>query len=360
MALTVDLDPHGRVDLQNSAHTAVHPALRLAADVVAQEHHPRAHLEFERLVGRVRAPTELAVDLGPRGEHPTGQAGELGGVDARDGAVRGGQGDRAIRRGGSGAHLVEATRDLGGHVSVPHRVEHALELVLVLAMDGRQLVDREVGLVPDLRVEEPHRVVPVGEVGALVALPRHWGELVRVAEQHHLHPAECLVLALAGLPQRPVDRIEQVGVDHRHLVDHEGVDRVEELLEFRALVDVVVGNDADRQTEQRVDGLPAHVESGHAGRSADHELLRGVPRQVVEEGRLAGAGTAGDEDVVASGLDAVVDGLLLRGQAHLAHGFTVPAAMVGSRQARPPVHSPASVHRAGGSRQARPPVCNLG
>ncbi len=35
-------------------------------------------------------------------------------------------------------------------------------------------------------------------------------------------------------------------------------------------------------------------------------------------------------------------------------------AMVGSRQARPPVHSPASVHRAGGSRQARPPVCNLG
>ena len=68
--------------------------------------------------------------------------------------------------------------------------------------------------------------------------------------------------------------------------------RVEQLAQLGALVDVVVGDDADRQPEQRVDGLPADVQRGDAGGRADHELLLGVPREVVEQRRLAGAGAA--------------------------------------------------------------------
>ncbi len=176
--------------------------------------------------------------------------------------------------GGRCADLVEPPPHLGRDLAVAHRGEQLLELELVLAVDRAELVDREVGVVPDARVEEPHRGVAVGEVRPLLGVAGHRRQLIRVAEQHELHAAERLVRLLPRLPQGAVHRIQQVGVDHRHLVDDEGVDGVEQLAQLGALVDLVVGDDADRQAEQRMDGLAADVERGDTGRCADHELLR--------------------------------------------------------------------------------------
>ena len=144
-------------------------------------------------------------------------------------------------------------------------------------MNGAELVNAQVGVVPYLRVEEPHRAVLIAEVGALIGITRHRSKLVRVAEQNHLHSPERLVRLLACLPQRSVDRIEQIGVDHRHLVDDQGFYRVQQLAHVGRLLDRMVGDDADRQSKQRMDGLPADIERSHPGRRADHQLFRAVP-----------------------------------------------------------------------------------
>ena len=169
------------------------------------------------------------------------------------------------------------------------------------------------------------------EVGTLLTLTRHRRQLVRVTEQHDLHPAECLVLSLPGLPQRPVDRIEQVGVDHGDLVDDESVDSAEQFAQLDALVDVVVGDDADRQSEEGVDGLPAHVQRRDTGGRTDHDLLRRVLGEVIQEGGFTGSRPTCDEQVLLGGLDRVEDRLLFRRQLQLVppdtvHRFTVPGA----------------------------------
>ena len=78
----------------------------------------------------------------------------------------------------------------------------------------------------------------VADVVRLIAAGRHGCELVRIAEHHDLHTPERLGPAAPRLSQRPVDRIHQVGVDHRDLVDHQGVDRVQDLAGGVGLVDL--------------------------------------------------------------------------------------------------------------------------
>ena len=305
---TIDLHKYGRGHPSHTPDRSVHPAL---IRVVAQKHHLRAHLELERLVCRIRPPAELAGDLRFRGESSTRQSGERFGVDGVHAVVARRERDGAGLRRGSGAHVVETLGDLGRHHPVPHRVEHESKLFFPLPMDGAQLVDAQIGVVPHLRVEEPHRPVLVAEVGALVGIPRNRSQLIRITEQHHLHSAEGLVWLLTSLPQCPVDRVEQVGIDHRHLIDHEGFDRAEKFADIRGVTDRMIGDDPDWQPEQRMNGLTADIERRHARGRADHHLLRTVPCQIVEQCRLAGARTAGYENVLAGGLDGVEHGLLL-------------------------------------------------
>jgi hypothetical protein len=108
-----------------------------------------------------------------------------------------------------------------------------------------------------------------------------------------------------------VHRVEQVGRHHRDLVDDERVDLAQQPLHVAVLLDRLVADEADRQLEERVDGLATDVERGYARRGADHELLLAVEREVVEQRRLARAGAAGDEQVLGGLLDRVVDRLLL-------------------------------------------------
>ena len=186
---------------------------------------------------------------------------------------------------------------------------------------------------PDLRIEEPERAVVVADVVRLVAARRHRGELVRVAEHHDLRTAERLGTAPARLPQRPVDRIHEVGVHHGDLVDDERVDRVEDLAGRVGLVDLASCDQADRQAEQRVDRLPLDVECGDAGGGAHGDLLRGVPREVLQQRRLAGARAAGDEHVLARVLDEPEECLLLGRERRCVHRFMLTSGCRGTGHA---------------------------
>ena len=215
---------------------------------------------------------------------------------------------------------------------VAHGVEHGLEAVVGLAVDLAELpdvqrrpdaaeVEQPVGsdraalrrrTRPHLRVEEPERPVVIVDVAQLVAARRHRRQLVRVAEHHDLHAAERLGAAPTRLTQRAVDGIHQVGVHHRDLVDDERVDRVQDLARRLGLLELAVGDQPDRQAEQRVDRLPLDVERRDTGGRAHRDLLVRVPREVLQERRLAGAGAPRDEDVLAGVLDEPEQLLLFR------------------------------------------------
>jgi hypothetical protein len=173
---------------------------------------------FEHARAVVEPGEPAGVDLGrapaPRGEHH-GLV-QLGRVRGRDAAVE--------RRQHAGA---------GG--PAPHRVEQGHPRGVALAVHGGELHVAERGRVGRARVraeragveEVRARVALRGEHGG-VAVGHDGRELVRVAEQHHARAAERAGRVAAVGAERPVDRVEQVGAQHRDLVDDERVDgRVE-------------------------------------------------------------------------------------------------------------------------------------
>ena len=54
----------------------------------------------------------------------------------------------------------------------------------------------------------------------------HRGQLLQVANEQQLHPAEGAVVASVAAHDR-VDGVEQVGAHHAYLVDHEQVERAQ-------------------------------------------------------------------------------------------------------------------------------------
>jgi hypothetical protein len=170
-------------------------------------------------------------------------------------------------------------------------------------------------------VEEPERPVVVPHVAQLVAARRHRSELIRIAEHDDLHAAERLGATPARHAQRTVHGIHQIGVDHRDLVDHERLDRVQDLAGRIGLLLVGRADEPDRQPEERVDRLPVDVERGDTGRRAHGDLLRRVPREVLQQRRLARSRPARDEDVLVRVFDESEQRLLLGGEGGRIHRF---------------------------------------
>ena len=179
-----------------------------------------------------------------------------------------------------------------GHPVIAELAEHRRQ------RDGRELVAME-------RVggEKVRRPVAVCEEAGL-GLGDDRRQLVEVTDQDELHTAERAARVGAEAVQCGGDLVEQVGADHRGLVDDEGVQGLEGAGEPPGVVtagaDIGEGGGAG-EAEQPVDGVALHVEGRDAGgRDDDHIAIR-LGHEPADQCRLPGAGLAGEEDVAAVG-----------------------------------------------------------
>ncbi len=172
----------------------------------------------------------------------------------------------------------------------------SIVLGVLLAVVGPELYEPEAQALEGPRVEEVLAPVVALE-DLLLALGDHGRELVEVAEEDHLHAAEWQSAVPPVEPQEPVDAVEEVGPDHRYLVDHYRVDgpvlprRVEAELPDR------VRGDVGLEAEEGVYRLALHVQRRDPGRGQHGHVLAGRAPEVREEGGLAGPCLAGYEEV---------------------------------------------------------------
>ena len=289
-------------DRRDPAERAVDPAIER---VVVQQHHLRAHRDPQRLLGGLLESVGVPAGLRGEGLHRRGQTLEHLPVPCADDPV--GRGERQ-------PELVQPGLEVGVRPTVqlaprlleqrpfPHRVQQVHELVIaLLAEHGRQLHHREGVLVEGAGGEEERRAVALLDPRRL-AVGHHRRQLVQVADEHELHPAEGGAGPRAVLLERGGERIEEVRPHHRRLVDDQRVQLLQRLREASRVVGAaahVLLGDAEREGEQAVDRVPVHVQrrdpSGCDGDRGAVGLLEIVP----DQRRLAGAGLAGEEQVVA-------------------------------------------------------------
>lgn len=324
---SVNRNPDDPVD---AADRAVDPA---TLAVVGQEHDLGARLELERLLGRQRGALELALGGSLVAARPAGQGGQLFAVADRGQVVRAGQRDVELavgRREAGQAAAVEAVDPGVVDRAVADGVEEVDEFGVGLAIDLLQLDELHVEgqLAEDRGREEIWRFVAAGRAveEAPLAAGDDGRELVEIADEDHLQPAEPVAGARSVEAEELLDRIEQVGPNHRDLVDDDGVEMAEDVggrgLRARQFADGV-RRDVGLEAEERMDGLAVDVEGGDAGRGQDGDPLLGPGAEIFEERGFPGAGLAGDEDVAVRVLHdvkgALKAGIDLDGRAGLFH-----------------------------------------
>src|SRR5699024_7514202 len=137
---------------------------------------------------------------------------------------------------------------------------------------------------------------------ARLVIGHHRRQLVQIAHQHQLYPAEGRAGPRAVQLERGGERIEQVRPHHRRLVDDERVQLLQRLREAPRVVAAAAHRllgDAEREGEQAVDRVPVHVQRRDPrGRDRDRGALGGF-EVVTDQRGLAGARLAGEEEVVA-------------------------------------------------------------
>ena len=153
------------------------------------------------------------------------------------------------------------------------------------------------------------RVQPADQL--LIARRHHRRKLKEIADQDDLHAAE-RQFRFAIDAQKGVHAIEHVRAHHRDLVDDQQVERFDHFL-LVDLANVLRHHRSEWKTAERMDGLPARIQRGHAGRREDHRLFLGKTRpQFADECRLSRACAAGHEDDLPAGGDGIERGLQLR------------------------------------------------
>ena len=115
-----------------------------------------------------------------------------------------------------------------------------------------------------------------------------------------------------GLAEGAVNGVHDVSVDHRHFIDDESVDGVQDLALIGTMVQIQRTNQAGGQTEQRVNRLAANIQCGHTRWGTHRNGLLGSEGQVVQQGRFTSTRTTCDEHMLSSFLNEVKDLLLLR------------------------------------------------
>ena len=194
---------------------------------------------------------------------------------------------------------------LGG-ACVADAVEQAHELRVVLPVDFAQLDGHELELTEGVGGEEIGGGIVAAEDVAGVGGDDGF-ELEDVADQEKLFAAEGEAHVAGVDAQDLVDEVDDVGADHRDFVDDDEVEAADEAYVVVAVVEAptqavdgevgVFGRyGLEGAAEKGVEGLAADVDGGDAGGSEDDEFLACVGGDVAQEGALAGAGFAGEED----------------------------------------------------------------
>lgn len=128
-----------------------------------------------------------------------------------------------------------------------------------------------------------------------------------IAYHEQLHPAERSVVATI-LAQRRINRIQQVGPDHRYLIDYEQVERPDDLYLLLAQPTTFFGHlilidklldigqiGAERQLKKRMDGHTAGIDGSHTGRRKYHTTFGCILNYIPKKSSFSCTGTAGKE-----------------------------------------------------------------
>ena len=115
--------------------------------------------------------------------------------------------------------LIEFGKDGGIGGVVAHAVQNVDKVLARLAVNLLEFNNHVIGLAQGVAAEEVHRRVSVAQQIPLIVLD-HGRQLVQVANHQQLHAAKRLLVAPIA-PQHVVNGIEQIGPDHRNLVNNQ-------------------------------------------------------------------------------------------------------------------------------------------
>ena len=193
--------------------------------VVLHEHHLCAFLQLYALKNGVHALWKLLAHSGFKAARLAGKFGQGALVQFVRDAVVGGQGDHAFRLliGNCRDVVLVQFRDVFGRYRiVPQVVQDVDELPVALPEDLVQLDVRVAILFDHLRLEEVRAGVPTFQHAHFVVF-HDWRQLVQIADQQHLRSAEALIAILSHTAHAEVDRVQQVGPQHAHLINDQQI-----------------------------------------------------------------------------------------------------------------------------------------
>ena len=184
-------------------------------------------------------------------------------------------------------------------MAVAYVVEDGDEGIVLLAEHMRQLDSDVANLLQRLRAKEIRCVVVVVEKRLFLRF-HHRGELLQVANHEQLHTAKGL-RAVAVTAQHEIDGVEQVGANHRYLVDDEHVEGAYDApFLLTEIVSVAYGCaryvGREGQLEERMDGHSIGVDSRHTRRRHHNHALRGMFFHSLQERGLTRSGLSRKEN----------------------------------------------------------------
>jgi hypothetical protein len=277
--------------------------------IVLDEQDLGAGLEFDVGVVGIGHFGEGAGDVGGEAPGGGGDIAEAGEIDAVGLGVVGAQGDVAFVVGGGESGEVAAVEfgeGVGGEEIFADEIEQVEEAAILLAVDLGEFDAGVVGFAEGAAAEEVGGVVAVLEQRPFGVL-HHGGELLQVADHQELDAAEGLA-AVAVAAQDGVDGVEEVGADHADFVDDEQVHAADhgDFVAGEAevlLLGFAAGEGSEGELEEGVEGDAAGIDGGDAGGGGNDHLLGEAFPEGAQEGGLAGAGLAGQEEVAAGVAD---------------------------------------------------------
>ena len=118
---------------------------------------------------------------------------------------------------------------------------------------------------------------------------------MHIANQYQCLAAKGDAVAASVKAQRIINGIEQVGPDHRHLIDHQDVHFFNDV--FGGAANALGPRlRPGRQLEQRVNRLALHVKCRNPGGGNHHQVLVELESQYIDQRGFTGTGRAGDKN----------------------------------------------------------------